>query len=82
MKQPIPSAVVVGATTEGMDHHTYFIKCEIKMTLNAKINIFSAFLYQYIDSSVFLEVARSEGLYPPPKSTTEYHKNHAGIEAS
>ena len=39
MKQPIPSAVVMGAIAEGMDHHTYFIKCEIKMILNAKINM-------------------------------------------
>ena len=36
---------------------------------------FSAFLYQYIESIMFLEVARREGaiapLAPPPKSATE-----------
>ena len=33
---------------------------------------FSAFLYHYIDSSVFLEVAR-RGAIAPPKSTTVYY---------
>ena len=34
---------------------------------------FSAFLYHYIDSSIFLEDARKEAMPPfsPPKSATE-----------
>ena len=59
---------VVGATPEGMDHH---ILLSVKITLNAKINMFSAFLCHHIDSSVFHEVAR-RWLYlaPLPESAT------------
>ena len=44
-----------------MGHH---ILLSVKMTLNAIINMLSAFLYHYIDSSVFLEVARKGAIAP------------------
>ena len=47
---------VVGATPEGMGHQI-FVKCE-----NDELICFIVFLYHYIDSSVFLEVTRREGL--------------------
>ena len=48
----------MGATPKGMGHH---ILLSVKMTLNARINLcFSAFLDQYIESFVLLEVARRE----------------------
>ena len=50
---------MLGTTPEGMGHH---ILLSVKMTLNLS---FSVFLYHYIDSSVFLEVARRGGLQPP-----------------
>ena len=48
-----------------------FVKCE-NYTLMQELICFSPFVYHYIDSSVFLEVARRGGLQPPtpPKSTT------------
>ena len=50
---------VVGAAPEGMGN---YILLRVKMTLNA---IFSAFLYHYIDSFVFLEDARRDGYSSP-----------------
>ena len=55
---------MVGATPEGIGHH---ILLSVKLHLMQKLICFmhSAFLYHYIDSSVFLEVAR-RGLYLTP----------------
>ena len=44
----------MSATLEGMGHH---ILLSVKMTLNAIINMFSAFLYHYIDSSVLYTIS-------------------------
>ena len=56
----------MGATPEGMGHH---ILLSMKMTLityaRSTVICFSAFLYHYIDSSVFLEVARRGGTTAP-----------------
>ena len=37
----------------------------VKMTLNVRINMFSVFPYQYIESVVFLEVMRRGELQVP-----------------
>ena len=55
----------MGATTEGM---VRLILLSVKMTLNGSINVLLHFYY--IDSSVFLEVARRGAIAPPPKSAT------------
>ena len=63
----------MGATPEGMGYH---ILLSVKMTLDVRINMFSAFLYHYMDSSIFLEAARRGGgaiALQPPKSATGYH---------
>ena len=52
---------VVGVTPEGMGHHILY---SVKLTLQ-EIFYFSAFLYQYIEYFVFLEVPR-RGVQPPP----------------
>ena len=36
----------------------------VKITLNASIKVLSVFLYQYMESFVFLEIARTEGIAP------------------
>ena len=38
----------------------YYILYKVKMILNAKVNVFSAFLYQCNESFVFLDIARRE----------------------
>ena len=53
---------MVGATPEGMGYH---ILLSVKMTHDVRINMFSAFLYHYMDSSIFLEAARRGGYSPP-----------------
>ena len=44
---------VIGTTPEDMGQHILYIKCHLMQ----KLIYFSAFLYQYIDFSVILEVA-------------------------
>ena len=54
---------MAGASPEGMGHHILY---SVKMRLNERIDMFSAFLYQYTESFVFLEVARGRAIAPLP----------------